>query len=413
MWLPLFCPRALLGGARAGFEALKRFAARQIDISAPEQSSGEDILSVKGTRTMTALERFLDYVSFDTMSDSGKESYPSTDGQWDLLNHLKEQLREMGITDVRQDAKYGYVYAAIPSNCPERTIPAIGFISHVDTSEAMSGKGIHPKRIEDFDGGDIVLNEELGIVTRMEDFPEMRALQGKTLVVTDGTTLLGADDKAGVTEIMEMAAYFCAHPEEKHGTICIAFTADEEVGRGVDYFNVQGFGAHYAYTVDGGSLGELSGENFNAAGAKVTAQGRSVHPGDAYGRMINALQVLMDLHAMLPEQQRPEHTRGYEGFFHLTDLHGDVERAVSEYIIRDHDEEKFEQKKALFTQAVDEINKRYGEGTLQLDLTDQYYNMRGRLDAHPEIMRKAQRAMENAVWKRGSSRCAAEQTAPD
>ena len=343
---------------------------------------------------MTALERFLEYVSFDTKSDSGVEEYPSTPGQRVLLDHLKKQLREMGVADVRQDEKYGYVYAAIPSNCPERTIPAIGFIAHVDTSEAMSGKNIRPRVIEGFDGKDIVLNEEAGIVTRMEDFPEMKELAGKTLVVTDGTTLLGADDKAGVTEIMEMASYFCAHPEEKHGTICIAFTADEETGRGVDYFNVQNFGAHYAYTVDGGRLGELSGENFNAAGAKLTAQGRSVHPGDAYGRMINALQVLMDLHALLPEKERPEHTRDREGFFHLTDMKGDVERASSEYIIRDHDDQKFEEKKALFRQAVDTVNVKYGEGTLHLDLNDQYYNMKGRLDAHPDVMEKARTAME-------------------
>ncbi|MBR3103449.1 MAG: peptidase T [Lachnospiraceae bacterium] len=343
---------------------------------------------------MTALERFLEYVSFDTKSDSGVEEYPSTPGQRVLLDHLKKQLREMGVADVRQDEKYGYVYAAIPSNCPERTIPAIGFIAHVDTSEAMSGKNIRPRVIEGFDGKDIVLNEEAGIVTRMEDFPEMKELVGKTLVVTDGTTLLGADDKAGVTEIMEMASYFCAHPEEKHGTICIAFTADEETGRGVDYFNVQNFGAHYAYTVDGGRLGELSGENFNAAGAKLTAQGRSVHPGDAYGRMINALQVLMDLHALLPEKERPEHTRDREGFFHLTDMKGDVERASSEYIIRDHDDQKFEEKKTLFRQAVDTVNAKYGEGTLHLDLNDQYYNMKGRLDAHPDVMEKARAAME-------------------
>ena len=343
---------------------------------------------------MTALERFLEYVSYDTMSDSSKEEYPGTPGQRELLDHLRDQLREMGVADVRQDEKYGYVYAAIPSNVPERTIPAIGFIAHVDTSEAMSGKDIKPRVITDFDGQDIVLNAQAGIVTRMDDFPEMKELKGKTLVVTDGTTLLGADDKAGVTEIMEMAAYFCTHPEEKHGTICIAFTAEEETGRGVDYFNVQTFGAHYAYTVDGDRLGELSGENFNAAGAKVRVQGRSVHPGDAYGRMINALQVLMDLHALLPEKERPEHTRGYEGFYHLTDLQGDVESAWSEYIIRDHDDAKFEQKKNVFREAVETINDRYGAGTAALELHDQYYNMKGRLDAHPEVMAKAQAAME-------------------
>ena len=346
---------------------------------------------------MTALERFMEYVGFDTMSRSDIDSYPSTQGQRELLDHLREQLREMGVADVRQDRHFGYVYATIPANDLTKPLPAIGFIAHVDTSEAMSGRGVKPRVIDDFDGEDIVLNAALGIVTRMEDFPQMRELKGKRLVVTDGTTLLGADDKAGVTEIMEMAQYFCTHPNEKHGTICIAFTAEEETGRGVDYFDVAGFGAHYAYTVDGGELGDISGETFNAAGAKLRAQGRSVHPGDAYGVMINALQVLTDFHALLPEKERPEHTRGHEGFYHLTQLQGNVETAAAEYIIRDHDDAKFEEKKALFQKAVEQINAKYGEGTLTADVEDQYYNMRGRLAAHPEVMQKAITAMKKTA----------------
>ncbi|MBR5421798.1 MAG: peptidase T [Lachnospiraceae bacterium] len=342
---------------------------------------------------MTAVERFLDYVSFDTMSVESIDAYPSTPGQRELLDHLRDQLKELGVSDVRQDAKYGCVFASIPSNCPERTIPAIGFIAHVDTSEAISGKDIKPRIIEDFDGEDIVLNKELDIVTRMEDFPEMRDMKGKTVIVTDGTTLLGADDKAGVTAIMELAAYLVAHPEEKHGTVCIAFTAEEETGRGVDHFDPAGFGAHFAYTVDGGRLGDIAGETFNAAGAKLNVKGRSVHPGDAYGKMINALQVLMDFHGRLPGKERPEHTRGREGFFHITEFKGNVEEASSEYIIRDHDRERFEERKELFRKACEETDRAFGGGVLTLKLVDQYYNMKERLDPHPEVMEKALEAM--------------------
>ena len=342
---------------------------------------------------MSATDRFLEYVAFDTGSRSDIDKYPSTQGQRDLLDHLRDQLVIMGVPDVRQDKEYGCVYASLPSNCLERTIPAIGFIAHVDTSEAMSGRDIRPRIIEDYDGGDIILNEDLGIVTKISDFPEMADMKGKSVIVTDGTTLLGSDDKSGVTEIMETVKYFVEHPEEKHGTICIAFTAEEETGRGVDHFKIQDFGAHYAYTVDGGRLGDLSGETFNAASATLTAHGRSVHPGEGYGRLINALQLLMDLHAKLPEKERPEHTKDRQGFFHLTDMSGDVESAKAEYIIRDHDEELFEKKKAVFKAAVDEINKQYGYEVLSLELKDQYYNMKSRLDPHPKVMEKAVTAM--------------------
>lgn len=343
---------------------------------------------------MSAVDRFLDYVAYDTGSRSDIDRYPSTQGQRELLDHLRDQLIKMGVPDVRQDKEYGCVYASLPSNCLERVIPAIGFIAHVDTSEAMSGKDIKARIIEDYDGADIVLNEELGIVTRISDFPEMADMKGKTVIVTDGTTLLGSDDKSGVTEIMETVKYFLENPDEKHGTVCIAFTAEEETGRGVDHFDIQGFGAHYAYTVDGGRLGDISAETFNAASASLTAHGRSVHPGEGYGRLINALQLLMDLHDKLPHNERPENTRDREGFFHLTDMSGDVETAKSEYIIRDHDEKLFEQKKTLFVNAVDEINKRYGMEVLSLEMNDQYYNMKSRLDPHPEVMEKALLAMK-------------------
>ena len=343
---------------------------------------------------MSVLDRFLDYVSFDTRSDSGIDAYPSTPGQRKLLDHLYKQLKDMGITDVRQDKEYGCVYATLVSNIPERVIPAVGFLAHVDTSEAMSGADIKPRIIEDFDARDIVLNEELNIITAMEDFPEMKDLKGKTIVVTDGTTLLGSDDKSGVTEIMEMLKFFAEHPEEKHGNICVGFTAEEETGRGVDHFDIASFGAQFAYTVDGGRLGDISGETFNAAGAMVTAHGRSVHPGEGCGRLINALQLLMDLHARLPERERPEYTKDRQGFFHLTDMSGDVESAKADYIIRDHDETEFEKKKELFIDAVKEINSSYGFEVISLDLKDQYYNMKSRLDMHPEVMEKALSAMK-------------------
>lgn len=340
------------------------------------------------------LKRFFEYLGMDTMSRSDREEYPSTPGQRILLDLLRDQLREMGLTDVRQDQEHGCVYASIPSNCPERTIPSIGFIAHVDTSEAMSGRDVKPQIIENYDGGDIVLNREQGIVTRICDFPEMADMKGKTVVVTDGTTLLGSDDKAGVTAIMEAAQYYVQNPQEPHGTICIAFTADEETGRGVDYFDIPGFGAHYAYTVDGGRAGDLSGETFNAAGAEVTVRGRSVHPGEGYGKLINAIQVLMDLHALLPEKERPESTRGREGFYHITQMSGDVESARAEYIIRDHDGDSFERRKQTFLNAVETMNRKYGEGTVRAVIEDQYGNMKPRLDRVPEVMDKVVSAME-------------------
>lgn len=343
---------------------------------------------------MSALERFLRYVKMDTQSDENGQDYPSTKSQRAMLDMLYRELREMGVPDVRQDKEYACVYAVIPSNRPQKTIPSVGFIAHVDTADAMSGANVRPRVIEDYDGGDILLQEEENIVTRIADFPEMKSLKGKRLVVTDGTTLLGADDKAGVTEIMEMARYFMTHPEAAHGNICIAFTADEEIGRGVDHFDIQHFGANYAYTVDGGALGEISCENFNAADAKVTFYGRSVHPGDAKDKMINALTMQREFDGMLPQKERPEHTQGYEGFYHLTTVHGTVEKAEVSYIIRDHDDTLFEERKRTFQEAAAKMNQKYGEGAVAVELEDVYYNMKGRVDAHPVIMETALSAMK-------------------
>lgn len=343
---------------------------------------------------MSALERFIRYVKIDTRSEEEGEGYPSTDKQKDLLNLLYRELRDMGVPDVRQDKEYACVYAVLPSNQPQKTIPSVGFIAHVDTAEAMSGTNVNPRVIENYDGGDILLNEAEGIRTRIEDFPEMKKLKGKRLVVTDGTTLLGADDKAGVTEIMEMVQYFTTHPEVLHGNICVAFTADEEIGRGVDHFDINGFGAHYAYTVDGGALGEISCENFNAADAKVTFYGRSVHPGDAKDKMINALTLQQEFDRMLPKKERPEHTQGHEGFYHLTTVHGTVEKTIASYIIRDHDDNLFEERKKIFLDAAAKLNRKYGEGTVAVESEDVYYNMKGRVDAHPIIMETALFAMK-------------------
>lgn len=343
---------------------------------------------------MSALERFIRYVKIDTQSDGEGEGYPSTDKQKDLLNLLCRELRDMGVPDVRQDKEYACVYATLPSNQPQKTILSVGFIAHVDTSDAMSGTNVNPRVIEDYNGGDILLNEKEGIRTKIEDFPEMMSLKGKRLVVTDGTTLLGADDKAGVAEIMEMVQYFTEHPETEHGNICVAFTADEEIGRGVDHFDINGFGAHYAYTVDGGALGEISFENFNAADAKVTFYGRSVHPGDAKDKMINALTMQQEFDHKLPKKERPEYTQGHEGFYHLTAVSGTVEKAEASYIIRDHDDKLFEERKKVFLDAAAKMNRKYGKGSVIAELEDVYYNMKGRLDAHPMIMETAVLAMK-------------------
>ena len=342
---------------------------------------------------MDLKDRFLKYVSFDTQSDEMSETFPSTEKQKVLLKYLVEEMKSLGLTEVEMD-EHSYAMGTIPATPGYEDRPAIGFIAHVDTSPDMSGANIKPQIIENYDGKDIRLNENL--MMTVKDFPELSAFKGHTLITTDGTTLLGADDKAGVAEIMTAAEYLMTHPEIKHGKIRIGFTPDEEVGRGVDYFNVERFGAKFAYTIDGGFEGELEYENFNAASARVAIQGRNVHPGYAKDKMINALQVAAEVNSLLPAWERPEHTDGYEGFYHLVGLNGSVENAEISYIIRDHIREKFEAKKQFMTQVVELLTRKYGEGVLTLTLKDQYYNMREMVEPHPEVIDKAFKAMEQA-----------------
>ena len=342
---------------------------------------------------MDLKDRFLKYVSFDTQSDEMSETFPSTEKQKVLLKYLVEEMKSLGLTEVEMD-EHSYAMGTIPATPGYEGRPAIGFIAHVDTSPDMSGANIKPQIIENYDGKDVRLNENL--MMTVKDFPELSAFKGHTLITTDGTTLLGADDKAGVAEIMTAAEYLMAHPEIKHGKIRIGFTPDEEVGRGVDYFNVEKFGAKFAYTIDGGFEGELEYENFNAASAKVAIQGRNVHPGYAKDKMINALQVAAEVNSLLPAWERPEHTDGYEGFYHLVGLNGSVENAEISYIIRDHIRDKFEAKKQFMMKVVELLTQKYGEGVLTLTLKDQYYNMREMVEPHPEVIDKAFKAMEQA-----------------
>ena len=345
---------------------------------------------------MDLKDRFLKYVSFDTQSDESSEKFPSTDKQLALLKHLVEEMKGLGMTEVSID-KYGYAMGTIPATPGYENVPVIGFIAHVDTAPDMSGANVKPQIIEKYDGKDIRLNENT--VMTVEDFPELPFFKGHTLIHTDGTTLLGADDKAGVAEIMTAAEYLLNHPEIKHGKIRLGFTPDEEIGRGVDFFDVKAFGAQFAYTVDGGFEGELEYENFNAAAAKIEIQGRNVHPGYAKDKMINAIQVAAELNALLPAWERPEHTERYEGFFHCTNLTGTVEKAQISYIIRDHDKEKFEARKTLMENVVDFLTKKYGKGVVALTLKDSYYNMRSMVEPHPQVIDKAIEAMQMADVK--------------
>ena len=333
------------------------------------------------------------YVGFDTQSDENSVTFPSTDKQLVLLRALKEEMEAMGMTEVSMD-EHGYVMGSIEASAGYENCPVIGFLSHVDTAPDMSGAAVKPQFVRNYNGEDIVLNEE--VTMKVSDFPELKLFEGHTLITTDGTTLLGADDKAGVAEIMTAAEYILTHPEVKHGKIRIGFAPDEEIGRGVDYFNVEAFGAKYAYTVDGGMEGELEYENFNAAGAKLTIQGRNIHPGSAKDKMVNAIQLAMEVNALLPAVMRPEHTEGYEGFFHLVGIKGAVEGAEMSYIIRDHDRAKFEEKKVLIQRAVEYVNAKHGGEYVHLMLKDQYYNMREMVEPHPEIIEKAMQAMEEA-----------------
>lgn len=342
------------------------------------------------------LDRFLRYVAIDTQSDENSESQPSTAKQLDLLKLLCKELNEMGV-EANLD-EYGYVMGSIPSNI-DKKVPAIGFISHVDTSPDASGKDVKPQIIKDYDGKDIELKGIPGLALKPSEFPELLNHKGETIITTDGTTLLGADDKAGVAEIMNAVQYIMEHPEFKHGEIKIGFTPDEEIGRGVVKFDVKRFGAEYAYTMDGGEIGELEFENFNAASAKIHVQGRNVHPGYAKDKMKNAILIGMEFNELLPVGQRPELTENYDGFFHITSFKGSVEDADFSYIIRDHDRAKFEEKKALISKCAQFINLKYGEGTVTLDVKDQYYNMREQVEPYYFVVEKAVKAMEMAGIK--------------
>ena len=337
------------------------------------------------------LDRFLRYVSVDTQSDENSESQPSSAKQLDLLRMVRDELTAMGVEATLDE--YGYVMATLPSNI-DRKVPVVGFIAHVDTSPDASGADVRPQIIENYDGGDIALKGVPGLFLKPSEFPELLAHKGETIITTDGTTLLGADDKAGVAEIMNAVQYMVEHPEFKHGEIKIGFTPDEEIGRGVVKFDVKKFGAEYAYTMDGGEVGELEFENFNAASAKIHIQGRNVHPGYAKGKMKNAILIGMELNSLLPVQQRPEFTEGYEGFFHIISFKGSVEEADFGYIIRDHDRAKFEEKKEVIGKCVAFINEKYGEGTASLEVKDQYYNMRQQVEPYYFIVEKAVKAME-------------------
>lgn len=341
-------------------------------------------------------DRFLRYVQIDTQSDEEGTGTPTTEKQHELARLLVEELTKMGAEEITYDKEHCYVYASIPATEGMEKKPVMGFISHMDTSPAVSGANVRPRIITAYDGEDIVLNSGLGIVMKTADFPELKEYQGKSLIVTDGTTLLGADDKAGVAEIMTMAEYLLSHRDVPHGKLRIGFTPDEEVGAGADHFDVELFSADCAYTVDGGKLGELEYENFNAAGARVTFHGRSVHPGDAKNKMKNALLTAMEFQGMLPVSENPMYTEKYEGFYHLDALNGDIERAVADYIIRDHSREKFEQKKALFEKAGAFLNEKYGEGTVEIELKDSYYNMKEIIEDHMELIDHAMEAMREA-----------------
>ncbi len=339
---------------------------------------------------MTVQDRFLHYVSFDTTSDEACPQCPSSDRQWVLARELEKEMKALGLQGVRLD-DHCYLYGFIPANAEHA--PAIGLIAHMDTVDAVPGSPIHP-RVLHYQGGDVRLNEDKGIVMKAKDFPSLSAQVGKDLIVTDGTTLLGADDKAGVAEIMTLCEYVLTHPEFKHGKICVGFTPDEEIGRGADLFDVQGFGADFAYTVDGGKADEIEYENFNAASARVLVHGFSIHPGSAKNKMRNALRLAIEFNAMLPPSEIPECTEGYEGFYHLNHIHGEEQEAELRYIIRDHDRDRFEQRKASMEKIAAYLNGKYGENTFELILRDSYYNMKEKVQEKPEVIDRALYALK-------------------
>ena len=340
------------------------------------------------------VNRFLKYVSFDTQSDEASSSTPSTEKQFRLAEYLVEELRAVGLEEVEMDAQ-GYVYATLPSNV-EHAVPTIGFIAHIDTSPDASGANVQPRIVQNYDGTDIVLDAEAGIVTAVEKFPELLRHVGEDLIVTDGHTLLGADDKAGIVEIVSAMAYLVQHPEVKHGRVRVAFNPDEEIGRGAHQFDVERFGCEWAYTMDGGEVGELEFENFNAASARIDITGVSVHPGFAKDKMVNAARLATELVQKMPAAEVPEATTGYEGFFHLTGLSGSVERATLNFIIRDHDRERFEARKAMLRGLVQGMNLKYGYEAIALQLDDTYYNMREKVEPVMHIIDIAREAMEAA-----------------
>lgn len=338
------------------------------------------------------LERFLMYVTFDTQSDEKSNSCPSTRSQYEFGEHLVEELQQLGLNDAGIDEN-GYVMATLPANM-DTTAPVIGLIAHMDTSPDMSGANVRPKLLRDYDGKDIVLHADKGIVMTTAAFPELLQYKGQDLVTTDGTTLLGADDKAGIAEIITAVEYLLQHPEIQHGTIKICFTPDEEIGRGADLFNVARFGADFAYTLDGGELGELEYENFNAASASITINGVNVHPGRSKNKMLNAILLAMELNSMLPPAETPAYTENYDGFYHLNGIEGSVEKASMRYIIRDHDKKKFIERKDRIQRIVAFLNEKYGDNTFILQMKDQYYNMKEKIEPVIHIVETAKRAME-------------------
>jgi tripeptide aminopeptidase len=339
------------------------------------------------------IERFTSYVKVDTQSNENSETTPSTEGQLTLANMLVEELKSIGMEEVSIDEN-GYVMATLPANT-DKDVPTIGFLAHVDTATDFTGKNVNPQIVENFDGNQIILNEEQNIILSPADFPELPQYKGHTLITTDGTTLLGADNKAGIAEIMTAMAYLIKHPEIKHGRIRVAFTPDEEIGRGPHKFDVEAFNATFAYTVDGGPLGELEYESFNAASAKVTFKGKNVHPGTAKGKMVNSAKIAMEFNSKLPAEEAPEHTEGYEGFFHLSSINGDVEETTLHYIIRDFDRDSFQARKDLVQKVTNELRLTYGETRVELEMNDQYYNMKDKIEPVKEIVDIAYEAMEN------------------
>ncbi|MEI2355525.1 peptidase T [Mesobacillus zeae] len=339
------------------------------------------------------LKRFISYVKVDTQSDENSPTTPSTPGQLTLARQLVEELQSIGMSDVSMDEN-GYVMATLPANS-DKDVPVIGFLAHVDTATDFTGKNVNPQIVENYDGQDIILNKELGIVLSPASFPALPSYIGHTLITTDGTTLLGADNKAGIAEIMTAMDYLIQHPEIQHGKIRVAFTPDEEIGQGPNKFDVERFGAKFAYTVDGGPLGELEYESFNAAAAKITIKGQNVHPGTAKGKMVNSAKICMEFNSRLPENEAPEHTEGYEGFYHLSSINGDVEETVLDYIIRDFDKNNFEKRKNTMTEIAADLQLKYGNELITLEMHDQYYNMKDKIEPVKEIVDIAHEAITN------------------